>query len=154
MFGMFVASSLFSKPAATVGILCLACLDPVAAFAGSLAEREMPWARLKNGKSVVGFVFAACAGITVAATTLAQAPASSMSSKYAIAAGVLVGWAGATAELMVPTPRVVIGPKRIPITIDDNAIIPIVSAAVCDALLNLDYHHVQLSPILFWKVGR
>lgn len=156
MFGMFVASSLFSTTASTLGILCLACLDPVAAFAGSLAERDMPWARFKNGKSFVGFVFAACTGIAVCALTLSQAVTSTMSRRDALATGVLIGWTGALAELIVPTPRRVIGPKGFPITIDDNAIIPVVAAAICDALMGLDYHHVQLSPILFWnlKVGR
>lgn len=153
MLGMLLASSLFSTAAATVGILCLACLDPVAAMAGTLADADMPAARLRNGKSLAGFVCAAAAGGAVAAVTLAQAAATSMSQGYAVAVGVLVGWAGATAELMVPSPRVLVGPKRVPFTIDDNAIIPVVAAGVCDALLSIDYHHVQLSPILFWKVS-
>lgn len=154
MLGMLLASSLFSTPAATVGILCLACLDPVAAMAGTMADQDMPRARLTNGKSLAGFVFAACVGAAVSAVTLAQAAASSMSQEYAVAVGVLAGFAGASAELMVPTPRVLVGPKRVPITIDDNALIPVVAACVCEVLLSMEYHQVQLSPILFWKVSR
>lgn len=115
-------------------------------------QPHVPFARLSNGKSFAGFLFAAFTGIIVCAIALSQAVVTTLSRSETWAIAILVGFAGALAEVCVPTPRVVFGPKAVPLAVDDNAVIPVVCALVCDVLLRMDFHTIELSPLLFCKL--
>lgn len=150
LFGIVITSLLFNQTSATVGMMCLASLDPIAALAGSLFPQDMQWVRLKNGKSIAGFTFSAFTGILVTFVMFAQADFSTQSPSDAFATAVLIGASGAAVELATPTPRVIFGPKLFPIGVDDNALIPVVSAAVCQWVLKFSSRHVNLAPFLFF----
>lgn len=151
LFGIFITSMLFNRTPAIIGIMCLSSLDPIAALAGSLLSGDISWVRLKNGKSIAGFTFGAFTAIFVIFTLFAQAVDSTQSPADAFATAVLVGTTGALVELATPTPRVILGPKLLPIGIDDNALIPIVSAAMCQWVLHFSGRSVELATFLFFR---
>lgn len=148
--GVAIVSILFSKTSASIGIMCLACLDPIAALIGSLMQPHLPEARLRNGKSIAGFVFANTTAILVVTLILSQAIQTTMVTTHMFMASVLIAWAGALTELVIPSPQIILGNTSFPIGIDDNVFIPIVCAAVCELVLWLTMDTVILSPILFW----
>lgn len=152
--GVTLVSHLFSRTAATLAILALATLDPIAALLATLLTPKLPPAtRIRTGKSIAGFVFAAFAGVLVVGIALGNAVHTSLEWEEGWAVAVLVGGAGATAELLVPTPRPVWGGKRFPIGLDDNVVIPVVCAIVVDVLLGVSMHRVELAPLLFSRTS-
>lgn len=148
VFGIVCASSLFSRTATSVGIMCLASLDPVAALSGSKLHQDSFYPRFRNGKSLVGFMFSAIAGTAVCFVLFSKAGATNQTGRDMLAMSILIGCGGAFAEFLTPTPRVVLGPKKFPLGIDDNAIIPVVCSAMCDGLLKISRGRVTLSSLL------
>lgn len=151
LFGVAVVSLLFSTTSACIAILCLASLDPIAALMGSAFEPHLPQARMRNGKSIAGFLFSATTAILLATLVLTQATDTDMPSADMYMIGFFVGFAGAVTELLIPSPQYLIGGSKFPLGIDDNAIIPVVSAAVCELLLQTTRQTVVLSPLLLWN---
>lgn len=152
--GVAVTTLVFPKTAATIGILCLALLDPVAALFGSLLQKALPSARMRNGKSAAGFCFSAVAAVVIVATLLLHAQYSTLEGWDVAAIAGLVGVAGALTEAAIPSPQLVFGPATFPVGLDDNAIIPFVSAAVCAIALAWDDHTVHLAPWLVAENSR
>lgn len=150
MFGVFITTFTFSRTATTVGIMCLACLDPIAALTGSLFEPLLPTARMRNGKSIIGFLFSAVTAILVVTIVFSQAEGAGESAELFMVA-VFVGWAGALTESFITTPQLLIGPPTFPVGIDDNAFIPFISAAVCEVILHLIKREPVLAPLILWR---
>lgn len=150
VFGVALSSALFSTTAACIGILCLACLDPIAALIGSAFDPYLPEARLRNGKSIAGFVFAATVAVPVVFTAFYYSMWTTMTFNESLHVSILVGLAGALTELIVPSPQLILGWKHFPLGIDDNLFIPLISGAVCEFLLRSRLHDLVLSPYLLW----
>lgn len=151
MFGVAFTSIVFPRPCATIGILSLASLDPIAALFGSLFEPLVPEARMRHGKSIAGFLFATAVAISLISLVFHQSPASPLSSTEKFSNAVIIGWAGALTEFLIPSPQIILGTVSFPLGIDDNAIIPIVSAATCTWLLAGEAARVYLSPLLLFR---
>lgn len=176
--GVTLTSWWFDSTAATLGICQLALADPSASYFGR-KTRHIYWSRIENGfggfgrnKGVLGFLGGALfcfpfnyRVLTVAARRAAAAAATTATSGSALpfspvppttlaAASLLLGLAGALADLAVPTPAVVL-PKRVlglrvpPFHIDDNTVVPLFSAYACQQIFGvLKLSHLPLSPWL------
>lgn len=151
--GVALSTLLYSPTAACLAILCLALLDPLAALVGVAAQPHLPELRLRNGKSVAGFIVAAFSAILIVFTALCCSEWSTLAIADAFNVAVVVAVVAAFTELLVPSPQLILGAKSFPIGIDDNLFIPLVAGAVCDALLTLRQHQVQLSPLLLYKLS-
>lgn len=149
-FGIAITSTFFRQSCGTIGILALAILDPIAAFAGSIFEHMIPEARMKNGKSIVGFAISTNFTAAFLGLVIHQASQTSLQLNDQIAFAVLVAFVGAGIEVMIPSPQVVIGPKRFPFGIDDNMVIPVVSAFAAQWFLRTLPNRLILSRLLIW----
>jgi len=117
-------------------VLCLAFGDPAASCVGILTAKSFPWARLRNGKSILGafanFIvsllvsaafFRLLLVVTKRSHNVADQPFSQCleaSSSWKIL--VLTSAAAALSELVVPTPRLGI--------LDDNLVVVLVTCAI------------------------
>jgi len=119
LLGCAITTSLYDKPTAVLSIICMACLDPVAAAVGFYTS-SVEWPILPNGKSVLGF----CASATVCSVFIyflcLEWPVGAF---FAIKVGIIA----ALAELLVPSPQIVMRARRFPLGFDDNVIIPVVA---------------------------
>lgn len=149
-FGVSFVSTVFPRTSSTLAILLLASLDPVAAFAGSLFQSSFPSLRLSHGKSLAGLVCSCAVATAVSFCALTASPMSSLHPPQAYLFSVLVATAGAVTEFLIPSPQFILGPQEFPIAIDDNAVIPIVTAAVTTFLFDATWHKVELSPLLLF----
>jgi dolichol kinase len=171
--GVTLTAACFDRNCATLGIAQLALADPSASYFGR-ATRHVYWSRIENGlggfgrnKGVLGFLGGAlfCFPFNYQVLSIAryynqqndnigtQLPGGSMA---IVAASLALGFAGAFADLAVPTPAVVL-PKRVcgvpvpPLHIDDNFVVPIVSAWACEkvfAFLHWKQDAVKLATFL------
>jgi len=126
MFGLAVSTTMFSKEIALASFLCLAFLDPVAA-AAAYFTRSIEWAKLPNGKSIIGFL---------ASATVCTCVMQLITCRWntGLSFSLKVGIIAASAELMVPSPQITLPFESFPLGIDDNAVIPIVSGFVISEL--------------------
>jgi dolichol kinase len=142
--GVTVTAALFDPTAATMGIAQLALADPSASYFGR-QTRHIYWSRIENGlggfgrnKGFLGFLGGAvfCLPFNYRVLSIAKFGAGKSipgGQTVLLAASMALGMAGAFADLAVPTPAVTL-PKRIlgvrvpPLHLDDNFVVPIVSA--------------------------
>ncbi|KAA8496411.1 CTP-dependent diacylglycerol kinase 1 [Porphyridium purpureum] len=133
MFGCATAAALVSKPAAILGILLLAALDPIAALFGTFTKSQT-WARLKNGKSVLGFFFAFLVALNLVFRCAMRSPDGlGMDALVFLKLACTIASCGALTELIVPSPQLTLPYAQFPLGIDDNFLIPVVAACVAEA---------------------
>lgn len=151
-FGITIASTCFPRACGTLGILSLACLDPVAAFAGTFFQPLFPKLRLRHGKSVGGLLCACICSALFLFLVVMQASHSSLNSGDAWMIAVILAWVGSLSEFLTPSPQLIFGSPQFPLGLDDNAVIPIMCAAAARWLLRTTYHNIELSPLLLFHV--
>jgi dolichol kinase len=133
------------KAVATLGMAQLALADPSASYFGR-RTRHVYWSRIENGffgigrnKGWLGFLGGAlfCVPFNYRVLNLAAAAqCPHLAKSVVLSVSLLLGVAGALADLMVPTPALVL-PKKIlgvrvpPFHIDDNMVVPLFSAFAC-----------------------
>ncbi|PXF49205.1 CTP-dependent diacylglycerol kinase 1 [Gracilariopsis chorda] len=150
--GVALCTLLYSRTTACLAILCLSVLDPIAALIGVAFEPHLPELRLRNGKSLAAFIVAAFAAILVVFTALCFNEWTTLPTVDALSLAVVMGVLASFTELLVPSPQIILGWKSFPFGIDDNLFIPLVAGAVCEYLLTLREHQVELSPLLLYKL--
>lgn len=176
--GVTVSAACFDRNCATLGIAQLALADPSASYFGR-KTRHVYWSRIENGlggfgrnKGVLGFLGGAlfCFPFNYRVLSIARyfLDDASVGSKLpggnfaVVAASLALGFAGAFADLAVPTPAVVL-PKKVwgvpvpPLHIDDNFVVPIVSAWACEkvfATLHWKKDAVRLATFMLLKGPR
>ncbi|KAJ8907126.1 hypothetical protein NDN08_003608 [Rhodosorus marinus] len=142
LLGCAITTSLYDKPAAILSIICMACLDPVAAAVGFYTS-SVEWPRLPNGKSVLGF----CASTTACSVVIYF-----LCSEWPVGAffAIKVGIVAALAELLVPSPQIVMPARRFPLGFDDNVIIPAVAGfAITELMKRLELTMAGLPPLRY-----
>lgn len=149
--GVTATSYLYPKSCATLGIIQLAIADPTASYFGR-ATRHVYWSRINKGfagglgrnKGILGFLGGAiaCVPLNYRILTLACRAAAKVTTTMSITnptifiASLVLGLAGAFADLIVPTPALTL-PKTIcgksvpPFHLDDNFIVPVLSGYAC-----------------------
>lgn len=157
--------------AATLGMCQLALADPSASYFGR-ATRHVYWSRIENGlggigrnKGLLGFLggalfcfpfnfrvlsiakYVTTNGATaVTATTMLPG-----GTRAVVLASLALGFAGALADLAVPSPAVVLPKVKIwgvrvpPLHLDDNFVVPICSAWACEAVFGALHWHTSSS---------
>lgn len=148
--GVATSSYLFPKTASTMGICQLALADPSASFFGR-RTRHIYWSRIENGlggigrnKGILGFLGGAlfCFPFNYRVFKIAQWGTRVPGELSVISASLLLGLAGAFADLAVPTPALTM-PKKIlgipvpPFHIDDNFVVPIFSGWACTKIFRM-----------------
>lgn len=142
----------FPKTASTMGILQLALADPSASYFGK-NTRHVYWSRIENGlfgfgrnKGILGFLGGAlfCFPFNyrifkVARWGVGGAPGGD---RAVATVSLLLGLAGALADLAVPTPpltmpRKVLGIPMPHFHVDDNFVVPIFSSWACTKIFAL-----------------
>mmetsp|Transcript_32341 Transcript_32341/g.39746 ORF Transcript_32341/g.39746 Transcript_32341/m.39746 type:complete len:415 (+) Transcript_32341:58-1302(+) len=158
--GVTVSAHLFPKSAATLGIIQLALADPAASYFGR-RTRHVYWSRIERGffgigrnKGVLGFLGGAlvCFPFNYRVLKVAQWGGSGIpgGKSNLLVASLLLGAAGAFADLIVPTPAVTMPSKLFgipmpPLHIDDNVVVPVVSSFACTKIFALMGWDDQLS---------
>jgi len=150
--GIGLTSYLFSPTAAGLGICQLALADPSASYFGRMT-RDVHWSRISDGlyglgrnKGFLGFAGGAlfCLPFNYYIISIANYQLGEIlpgGTRNIITASLALGVAGAFADLLVPTPPFTL-PKRLfgltlpPFHIDDNLLVPIVSAYACTKLFH------------------
>mmetsp|Transcript_8709 Transcript_8709/g.12377 ORF Transcript_8709/g.12377 Transcript_8709/m.12377 type:complete len:219 (+) Transcript_8709:898-1554(+) len=150
--GVTITSALFPTTCATLGIFQLALADPSASYFGR-ATRHVYWSRIENGvfglgrnKGILGFLGGAlfCLPFNYRILSLANFGADGVipGGRTSVAlASLVLGAAGALADLCVPTPALCM-PKKIcgvpmpPFHIDDNVVVPIFSGYACTKIFD------------------
>ncbi|KAL7539104.1 hypothetical protein ACHAWF_006300 [Thalassiosira exigua] len=144
--GVAASARLYPRTAGTLGICQLALADPSASFFGR-RTRHVYWSRIENGflglgrnKGVLGFLGGAlfCFPFNYRVLTIAKWGAKGVpgGERALVAASLLLGVAGALADLAVPTPALTM-PKKVlgvpvpPFHVDDNFVVPIFSGWAC-----------------------
>lgn len=150
--GVTASAYLFPQTAATMGICQLALADPSASFFGR-RTRHIYWSRIEGqlggigrNKGLLGFLGGALfcfpfnyRVLKIAKWGAAGVPGGQMS---LITVSLLLGMAGAFADLAVPTPALVM-PKKVlgvpvpPFHVDDNFVVPIFSGWACTKIFEL-----------------
>lgn len=150
LLGVCATCAFFPRPAASIGLLSLASLDPIASLSGTLfsSPARLPSLRLSHGKSLAGLVSSAAVAAVVLYVVVISAESSSLSADDAWMLAVIVAWVGALTEFAIPSPQLIFGTPSFPLGLDDNAVIPVVCAAVAKTVLRLTYHRLDLSPTL------
>lgn len=150
--GVTVSAYLFPQTAATMGICQLALADPSASYFGR-KTRHIYWSRIENqlgglgrNKGLLGFLGGAlfCFPFNYRVFKIAKwgskgIPGGDMS---LVMVSLLLGVAGAFADLAVPTPALVM-PKKVlgvpvpPFHVDDNFVVPIFSGWACTKIFDM-----------------
>mmetsp|Transcript_43224 Transcript_43224/g.84913 ORF Transcript_43224/g.84913 Transcript_43224/m.84913 type:complete len:396 (+) Transcript_43224:143-1330(+) len=139
--GCTAAAALFPGNAAIFGMMQLALADPSASYFGK-KTKHVYWSRIENGlgglgrnKGILGFLGGAlfCIPFNYEMLSVATWPGGVPSIAVRLAASALIGTAGSFADLSVPTPAITMPPRicgirMLPFHIDDNFVVPIVSA--------------------------
>jgi dolichol kinase len=150
--GVLATSYLYPQTAATLGICQLALADPSASYFGR-RTRHVYWSRIENGlmgfgrnKGILGFLGGAlfCFPFNYRVLKIAKWGVKGVPGGEGaiITASLLLGLAGAFADLAVPTPALVM-PKKVlgipvpPFHVDDNFVVPIFSAFACTKIFEL-----------------
>jgi dolichol kinase len=163
--GVTLSAAMYSRTAATMGILQLAIADPMASYFGR-KTRHVYWSRIENGfyglgrnKGWLGFVGGAlcCLPVNYRILSLAKFAVASPSRSQLLLASTALGMAGALADLAVPTPAWVLNvhnkPWKLgklhgrvtlpPFHVDDNMVVPLFSAWACTQIFN----------VMKWSIG-
>mmetsp|Transcript_20346 Transcript_20346/g.58844 ORF Transcript_20346/g.58844 Transcript_20346/m.58844 type:complete len:249 (-) Transcript_20346:521-1267(-) len=144
--GVTCTAYLFPKTAASMGMAQLALADPSASYFGR-QTRHIYWSRIEGGlggfgrnKGILGFLGGAlfCFPYNFRVFSVAQWGAKGIPGGQVslLAVSLALGFAGAFADLAVPTPAVTM-PNKIcgvsvpPFHIDDNFVVPIFSGWAC-----------------------
>mmetsp|Transcript_28948 Transcript_28948/g.44499 ORF Transcript_28948/g.44499 Transcript_28948/m.44499 type:complete len:179 (-) Transcript_28948:90-626(-) len=150
--GVTVTAHLFPTTAATMGICQLALADPSASYFGR-KTRHVYWSRIENGlggfgrnKGLLGFLGGAlfCFPFNYRVLSIAKFAGNQIpgGNKALVMVSLALGFAGAFADLAVPTPALHL-PEKIygipvpPFHVDDNVVVPIVSGYACTKIFNL-----------------
>lgn len=150
--GVAASAYLFPKTAATMGICQLALADPSASYFGR-RTRHIYWSRIENGlggigrnKGILGFLGGAlfCFPFNYRVLKIAKWGASGIPGGEAaiVLASLMLGLAGAFADLAVPTPALTM-PKKLlgvpvpPFHVDDNFVVPIFSGWACTKIFQI-----------------
>ena len=144
--GVTLTAYLYPGTAASLGIAQLALADPSASYFGR-QTRHVYWSRIENGlggigrnKGWLGFLGGAlfCFPFNYHVLSRAAKECSTMviGTKAVVGVSLLLGLAGALADLAVPTPALtlpkkILGVKVPPFHVDDNMVVPIFSAFAC-----------------------
>mmetsp|Transcript_12451 Transcript_12451/g.30433 ORF Transcript_12451/g.30433 Transcript_12451/m.30433 type:complete len:358 (+) Transcript_12451:143-1216(+) len=142
----------FPRTAATLGICQLALADPSASYFGR-RTRHVYWSRIENGlggigrnKGILGFLGGAlfCFPFNYRVLKIARWGAKGVPGGEVamISVSLLLGFAGAFADLTVPTPALTVPEKVLgipvpPFHVDDNFVVPIFSAWACTKIFRL-----------------
>lgn len=149
--GVTTTAWCFPKTAATLGMCQLALADPSASYFGR-QTRHVYWSRIENGlggfgrnKGILGFIGGAlfCFPFNYRVLSVAKFGTAGIPGgrNYLLLASVALGFAGAFADLAVPTPAVTM-PEKIcgvrvpPFHIDDNFVVPLFSAYACTKIFS------------------
>jgi dolichol kinase len=150
--GVYVTAKLFPRTAATMGILQLALADPSASYFGK-KTRHVYWSRIENGlggfgrnKGLLGFLGGAlfCFPFNYRVFKIARWGVKGIpgGERSLVLVSLLLGLAGAFADLAVPTPALTM-PKKVlgvpvpPFHVDDNFVVPIVAGFACTKIFDL-----------------
>lgn len=150
--GVYATAKMFPRTAATLGICQLALADPSASYFGR-RTRHVYWSRIENGlggigrnKGILGFLGGAlfCFPFNYRMLKIAKWGVNGVpgGETALITASLLLGLAGAFADLAVPTPALTM-PKRVlgmpvpPFHVDDNFVVPIFSGFACTKIFRL-----------------
>ncbi|KAL3789209.1 hypothetical protein HJC23_002794 [Cyclotella cryptica] len=150
--GVYATARMFPRTAATLGICQLALADPSASYFGR-RTRHVYWSRIENGlggigrnKGILGFLGGAlfCFPFNYRMLKIAKWGVNGVpgGETALVTASLLLGLAGAFADLAVPTPALTM-PKRVlgmpvpPFHVDDNFVVPIFSGFACTKIFQL-----------------
>mmetsp|Transcript_36996 Transcript_36996/g.44579 ORF Transcript_36996/g.44579 Transcript_36996/m.44579 type:complete len:426 (+) Transcript_36996:103-1380(+) len=158
--GVTATSISFSKSAATLAIIQLALGDPSASYFGT-KTKHVYWSRIENGflgigrnKGILGFLGGAlfCLPLNYRMLSLAKfgTDAVSPSKRTILSASLALGFFGAFADLVVPSPALTMPEKvcGIPVPrfhVDDNVVVPYFSGFACTKLFEALNWSVELS---------
>lgn len=164
--GVTVTSTLFTPTCASLGIIQLALADPSASYFG-FQTRHVYWSRIENGffgigrnKGVLGFLGGAlfCFPFNYQILSAAKFGVNGIpGGKQSLAvASIVLGLAGAFADLCVPTPALTMPEKIMGVPmprfhVDDNVVVPIFSGYACTKIFtSLGWSHsVDLAKFIF-----
>lgn len=164
--GVTVTSRLFTPACASLGMIQLALADPSASYFG-YQTKHVYWSRIENGffgigrnKGVLGFLGGGlfCFPFNYRVLSIAEFGASGIpGGRQSLAiASIVLGLAGAFADLCVPTPSLVMPEKIMGVSmprfhVDDNVVVPIFSGYACTKLFStLGWSHtVNLAKFIF-----
>ncbi|GKY90761.1 hypothetical protein MPSEU_000049000 [Mayamaea pseudoterrestris] len=144
--GVTLTAYLFPGTPATLGMAQLALADPSASYFGR-RTRHVYWSRIENGlggvgrnKGWLGFLggalFCFPFNYYVLSKAAQRCATRVISVNAVVGVSLLLGLAGALADLAVPTPALTL-PKKVlgvpvpPFHVDDNMVVPIFSAFAC-----------------------
>lgn len=151
--GVYTTAKCFPRTAATLGICQLALADPSASYFGK-KTRHVYWSRIENGlggfgrnKGILGFIGGAlfCFPFNYRVLSIAQWGARGVppgGNGSLILVSLLLGLAGAFADLAVPTPALTM-PKKVlgvpvpPFHVDDNFVVPVVAGFACTKIFEM-----------------
>ena len=150
--GVAASAYLFPQTAGTLGIIQLALADPSASYFGR-RTRHIYWSRIENGlggigrnKGILGFLGGAlfCFPFNYRVFKIAKWGAGGIpgGEVAVVSASLLLGLAGAFADLAVPTPALTM-PKKLlgipvpPFHVDDNFVVPIFSGWACTKIFDM-----------------
>jgi len=150
--GVAASAYLFPKTAGTMGICQLALADPSASYFGR-RTRHIYWSRIENGlggigrnKGILGFLGGAlfCFPFNYRVLKIAKWGTDGIpgGEVAVVSASLLLGLAGAFADLAVPTPALTM-PKKVlgipvpPFHVDDNFVVPIFSGWACTKIFEM-----------------
>jgi dolichol kinase len=150
--GVAASAYLFPRTAGTMGICQLALADPSASYFGR-RTRHIYWSRIENGlggigrnKGILGFLGGAlfCFPFNYRVFKIARWGSVGIPGGEVaiVSASLLLGLAGAFADLAVPTPvltmpRKILGIPVPPFHIDDNFVVPIFSGWACTKIFEM-----------------
>lgn len=150
--GVYTSAKLFPRTAATMGILQLALADPSASYFGK-KTRHVYWSRIENGlggfgrnKGILGFLGGAlfCFPFNYRVFKIARWGAKGVPGGEGslVLVSLLLGLAGAFADLAVPTPaltmpKTVLGVPVPPFHVDDNFVVPVVAGFACTKIFEM-----------------
>jgi dolichol kinase len=164
--GVTLTSYLFPTPCASLGIVQLALADPAASYFGRLTK-NVSWSRIQQGfygmgrnKGLLGFLLGAifCVPFNYRILSLAATASSSSSSLSRtlppLQMGFLslfLGLAGAFADLLVPSPALIIPLGPAPhFHVDDNFVVPLFAGYACTQVFRMiGWTDIHLAPWLF-----
>lgn len=150
--GVAASAYLFPRTAGTMGICQLALADPSASYFGR-RTRHVYWSRIENGlgglgrnKGILGFLGGAffCFPFNYRVFKIAKWGKDGIPGDEAavVFVSLLLGLAGAFADLAVPTPALTM-PKKLlgvpvpPFHVDDNFVVPIFSGWACTKIFDM-----------------
>lgn len=149
--GVTMNAILYPRTAGTLGIIQLALADPSASYFGR-RTRHIYWSRINNGlgglgrnKGILGFIGGAifCFPFNYRVLKIAKWGLNGIPpGRELVLASLLLGMAGAFADLAVPTPALVM-PKKVlgipvpPFHVDDNFVVPIFSGWACTRIFRV-----------------